>query len=410
MGIRDAFRAAPVEVERASVGPSFTQGDPALAEFLGIGSFNDSGETVTELSALGLSAVWRSVQIIAGTIAGLPMNTYSSDAPTREQVPSIFDDPCAPWYTRFEWIERVVAHLALHGNAYLLHVYNAAGQLAALIPVAPQMVSVRWVNNQRVYTVTIPSNQLGVGEQGVYVYSDSEITHIMGLSSDGLRGYSPLYVMRNAFGTSIAGDRAAASMFGNGLLLGGIVSAEGISESQADAIKVGLKNKLGGAKRAGDIAVINAALTFSPWTMNAHDAQFIESRAFQVEEVARLFGVPKVLLAEDGASTWGSGIAQLDRGFAQYTLTAYTRRIEERLGRLLDGQYVCFDFDGLLEGTPQEQAALQLQLVAGGVITPNEARAARNLAPLPGGDELAAAVLAPAKTPPTPGADKDVSV
>lgn len=352
-------------VSRSVNGPSFSVSDVQLAEFLGVSGTNDAGVNVGEWSALGLTAFWRCVSIIAGTLAGLSQPTYEGDPDedpeTWTKVPGFLDSPGGPWFSPFEWRETVFLHLAVHGNAFLLRVYNDGGALAALFPVHPSLVSVRWWGGQRLYSVTIPmESPLGGGE--LHQYTEAEIVHVRGMSGDGLRGYSPISVARNSLGTGLAGDQAAARMFSNGLLLGGLVSAPDVNEAQAQAIKTSLKAKLGGSANAGDIAVINTSLTFSPWTMNAHDAQFIEARQMQVEEVARLMGIPKVLLAEDGASTWGSGIAQLDQGMAKYTFTQYTNRVASRIRQagdiLAEGQFVHTNYTDLFKGTPLEEAQL----------------------------------------------------
>lgn len=354
-------------VSRAVNGPTFTVSDVALAEFLGVSGVNDAGVNVGEYSALGLTAFWRSVNIIAGTLAGLPQPTYEGDPDGDPdewtKVPGFMDAPGGPWFSPFEWRETVYAHLAIHGNAFLLRVYNAGGGLAALFPVHPSLVSVRWWGGERLYSVTIPrESPLGGGE--IHQYTEAEIVHVRGLCSDGLRGFSPISVAANPLGTGLAGDQAAARMFANGLLLGGVVSAPDVNEAQAKEIKRNLKAKLGGSNNAGDIAVIDTSLTFHPWTMNAHDAQFIEARQMQVEEVARLMGIPKVLLAEDGASTWGSGIAQLDQGMAKYTFMPYTERVESRIAQAGDilppGQFIATNYTRLFKGTPLEEAQLAL--------------------------------------------------
>lgn len=351
------------EVSRAANdGPTFTSGDAALAEFLGWSGVNDSDVAVNEWSALGSTAVYRAVSIIAG-LAQLPLYAYEGDP--SNVVPSILDNPGGDWFTPYEWRETIYLHLALHGNAYLLRLNNGAGALAALFPIHPSMVTVRWWQGVRLYSVTIPQES-PIAQMGMQLqYTEDQIVHIRGLSGDGLKGYSPIWYLRNPIGTGLSGDKAAARTFKNGLLLGGVVSAPGITAEQGKQIKAGLKANMAGADNAGDLAVVNASLTFSPWTMNAENAQFIESRQFQVEEVARAWGIPKVLLAEDGASTWGSGIAQLDTGMAKYTFGPYTRRVEDKFSHavLNPGRRKAYtDYSAFLRGTPQDDAQLALTL------------------------------------------------
>jgi HK97 family phage portal protein len=398
---RWGFRRAE-NVERASTGPSFPLGQAqTLAEFLGLNVRTSAGVVVTEATAMGSTALYRCVSILANTVAGMPLKTYrtvpvvsdesgTTGSETRTEVPSIFDNPCNPWYTPYEWKHIVVVHGALHGEAFLKHIYDDSRRLVALFPIHPAFVSVRWVNGDREYTITVPG-------QEKQVLTSADITHIMfGPSVDGLRGMSPIFVARNAIGTGLAGDEAAGKMFANGLFMGGVLSVPDATEAQAQEIKTGLKSSLSGAMNAGDIAVINAAMTLSPWTMNSHDAQFIESRQFQVEEIARLYGVPKVLLAEDGASTWGAGIAQLDQGMAKYTFPGYTNPIEDRLSALLAApRHVEFEYKELLRGTPADEIALLIQQKDAGILTVNEVRGVLNLPPLTPVQIAEAAPVAP---------------
>lgn len=387
-----------VERNLPHIGPQVTLGDPALAGYLGLGGVNDSGESVTESTALGLTAVYRCVSIIASTVAGLPLKSYRDDADgVRQEVSSVWDDPGAGMFTPYEFIHVCMVHLCLHGNAFLLHVYGAAGQLVGFFPLHPSMVQVKFEDGRRIFLVSLP----GEMQQE---YTEADLTQVMLFSLDGLTGESPISLARNAIGTGIAGDRAAARMFRSGFMLGGIVTAdEDLSEEDGQAVMAGLKSKMMGANNAGDWAFVNASLKLNPWSMNAEDAQFIESRVHQVTEIARIFGIPKVLLAEDGASTWGSGIAELDRGMAKYTLRGYTTPFEQRASAVTRGNsFVEFDYAGLLQGTPREEIELlQLQIEIG-LLTVDEARAIRNLPPLPAGDApLGASVPPPAE--PTEG-------
>lgn len=367
------------------MGPTYTLRDPALAEFLGLGGSSDAGVAVNETSALGVTACYRSVRLIADTIGSLPLKTYRDDAGMRVGVSSIFDNPGGEFMTPYTWKQTVTAHLALHGASPLLHVYNQAGALAALIPLHPSLVAVEWDEGrqQRKFTVTVD------GEARVYYPED--LTYVIAFTLDGVRGASPITLARNALGTAIAGDKAAARMFSNGLLIGGLVTpSEDLTEQQANDALIGLKSKLTGTQNAGDLVLINAALKVQPWTMTAEDAQFLESRQYQVEEVARLFGVPKELLSASGATSWGSGIQELVRGFSRFTLPAYTTPIEEALSRLLANPRFCeFEMAGLLQGTPAEEIDLLIRQVEAGLLTPDEARAIRNLPPLPAGPQPA---------------------
>jgi HK97 family phage portal protein len=388
MALRWLRRASHVPVLDVSIG------SPAFADML-LGAPNDSGRPVTERTALGSSGVFAVARLISNAIAGLDFAAYSGnewDPAPRTRIVSILDDPCAPWFTDFEFKQIVGIHMALHGNAFLLHVYNGAGELVSLFPVHPNYVSTCWrIDNTsglpyREYTIALPQTT-------PQVYTDADVTHIMGMSVDGLTGVSPITALRNMIGTGLAGDQAAAKQFSQGLMMGGIITQDpagpDLTPDQAAAISSDLQAKTAGSSNAGKWTLINKALKISPWQMTAEQGQFLESRSFQVEEISRAWGIPKVFLSEDGASTWGSGIRELASYLGKFTLRGYTDPMEARFARLLGpGVFVCADYHTLLEGTPDEEDSSLINLVRGGVMTPNEARATKQLPPLEGGDKL----------------------
>lgn len=174
-------------------------------------------------------------------------------------------------------------------------------------------------------------------------------------------------------------------MFRNGLLLGGLLSpkADALTKTQREQVLTGLKSNAG-VDNAGDVAFVPAAVDFRPWTMNAIDAQFLESRHFGIEECSRWFGVPRELLSESGASSWGSGIQEIVRGFARFCLSGWTSRIEQRLSMLLPpGQFCEFDYSKFLKPSPEDEIRLLIEQVNSKLLTLDEARAKRNLPPSP---------------------------
>lgn len=374
-------------------------GDPAFVDFLGL-SQNLAGVTVGELSSLGVSAVWRAVTVLSAAIANLPLKTYRDvDDGSSLQVNSFLDDPAGfESMTPFEWVETIMAHLLLHGNAFLLHVYGGAGQIVGLLPVHPNAVGILLdpdVPGGKIFQVTLRDGQ-------VLALTAVDLTHIPGMTTDpNGRGLSPISIARNSLGTSIAADRSAARLFGNGMLISGLVTPlEDLTEEEAVQIKEGLRAKILGVDNAGDVAVINRQLKFEKWSMTPEDSQFIESRSFQIDEVARIFGVPPHLLMEmTKQSSWGTGLIEQNQAWARYTLAGWTTRIEQRLSRLLPKPRYCkFDYSGLLRPTPGEEVNLLLAQVNGGLITVNEARDVLNRPPI----EESELRLPPGQTPAEP--------
>lgn len=373
------------EVQKRS---AFSVGDPMLAQMLGYQAGNVSGQTVTESTALALSAVWRSVSLVSGAIAGLPLRTLLTTADgQQERAASFLDNPAGPdRATPFEWCELAMVHLLLNGNVFAQHVYNGGGALAGLNlihPLACQVELNEDVPGGKLITVTLND---GTKRE----FDSTSMTHIPAMSLDGLRGISPITVARNSLGTGLAADRAAARMFANGALISGMVTPidEDLTPDEAKVIKASIQSKIMGEENAGDVAVINRKLTFTPWQMNADDAQFLQSRVFQIEEIGRWWGVPPHLLGQtEKATSWGQGIAEQNRGLARYTLTPWTSRVEQRLSRLIpSNRIVEFDYSAFIKPSPEDEINLLIAQVNSGLLTLNEARRIRNLPAVEGGD------------------------
>lgn len=348
--------------------------DPAVAMMLG---YTDGiTPVVSEATAVTLSAVWRAVNLISGTIASLPLRSIEERDGTKQRADSFLDRPGR--FSPFEWSELVVGNLVLHGNAFLQHVYDGAGRIVDLWPVHPSCVSVEWTpDGRKLFTIQTDTKQV--------VLTDTQMTHVMGFSLDGLRGISPISAARQSLGTGLAGDKAAAKMFKNGALISGMVTPdEDVSADEAKQIQESLAGRMQGTDHAGEIVVINRRLKFSPWTVSAEDAQFLQSRAFQVEEVARWFGVPPHLLAQtDKQTSWGQGVAEQNRGLRAYTLQPWTRRIEAKLTPLLPiGKSAEFDYSQLIAPSPEIEIDLLIRQVESGLLTIDEARKIRNMPPI----------------------------
>lgn len=357
----------------------YSIGDPAFAAWL-----EDQGISVfdgTDQRALALSAVYRCVSIIAGTIAGLPLKTYRDgiNGVRREISSFLTDNPAGPYdISPFSWKELVIGHIAMRGEAFLIHVLNRGGAIIGLLPVHPNAVTdVRWVGADKVFTVQLDNGQSRK-------FDSNELTQVMGLTLDGLRGVSPLHAYRQGIATALAADNLANGSFVNGLGIRGIVTPElDVTEEDAAIIKAGLDAKA--ADNPGGWAVVNRKLHFSPLAMTNEDAQLIQQRNFQVEDIFRMWGLPISLASMSGAvSNWGTGVQESFLGLQKFTLGAYTSRLEEALSPLLpDPQFVEFDYHGLLQGTPTQEIELLIKQVDAGLLSADEARAVLNLPPLP---------------------------
>ena len=368
-------------------------GDPATAFILG-GYSTPGVQSVSEQKAMTLSAVYRATSIVAGSIAGLPMRTMQGIGDGRSEISASFlDTPGAATasggvrLTPFEWKELVTIHLLLQGNAFLQHIRNGAGQLVALNPIHPLSVGVEW--EPSAYGGKLFKVQQDTGKP--LELDANNITQIMGPSFDGLRGMSVVSAARLSLAIGLEGDRASHNMFQNGLRISALVSPEEgvkLSKDETEAIKSDLIATASGTRNAGKPVFLNRGVKVTPWQLTAQDAQFLESRTFQIDEVGRWFGVPPHLLGlAEKSTSWGQGIAEQNRGLSRYTLSPWTNRIQERLATLLpSNKWVEFDYKTFVKPSPEDEIRLIIEQMSCGLLTPNEGRELLNRGPLPGGN------------------------
>jgi len=382
----------PLGIDQVQERATVSIGDPAVLAVFGIDAANGS---VGETTAMNLSGVYRAVSLVAGAIGSLPLRTLTPGEDGQwSRTISFLDRPGGDRYTPAEWAELVMVHLLLHGNAYLQHIYAGAGQLVALYPVHPGVVTTEWDDSRPGGKVIKVSGMNSRGEPYAEEFDALTMTQVMGPSLDGLVGISALHVGRLSLGTGVAGERAANQQFKSGAMISGLVTPadqeQDMTPDQANDVRDALRQYVTGPSNAGKVAVMSKALKFSPWTMTATDAQFMESRLFSVDEIGRWFGVPPHLLGLTEKSTsWGQGIAEQNRGLARYTLQPWTNRIEQRVSLLLSaGRRAEFDYAQFVRPAPEDEIQLLIAQVNSGLLTLNEARAIRNLRPVTGGDAI----------------------
>ncbi len=347
-----------------------------------------AGVAVTEQSSLGMSAVWRSVNLLAGTGAGLPLHPYQRGQGVRRLVPdaspaaTLLDEP-HPDLTPFELWEIVYGHLLLWGNAYLRKLTNRLGQVVELWPIHPSRVKAgrESETGTKVYLID--------GDVDAE-WTDEKILHIPGWGYDGVCGVSPIRLARQGIGLALAAEEFGARLFGSGSLASGILQTEQrLEEGQATALKKRWQSKVGGLEKAHEVVVLDAGLKWQALSIPPEDAQFIESRRFQVEEIARMFGVPPhMLAATDKSTSWGTGIEQQSLAFVIYTLRPWLIRVEQRVSRLLKphNAYARYAVEGLLRGDSQTRAEFYKAMWEIGVYSTNDIRRLEEQEPVAGGD------------------------
>ncbi|MGW9230577.1 phage portal protein [Pseudorhizobium sp. NPDC055634] len=353
----------------------------------------DAGEIVSDDTALSLSAVWACTNLLAGTIASLPLMVYRTDPQGRRTVARdhrlyrvLHDSPNYD-QTAVDFWEFVSASLELWGNAYA-RIERTGKEVTGLHPVAPNLVSVRRLQNG-----TIEYRWTDEGKS--YVETDATMLHIRGFGGNPLGGMSTLHYARNTFGNARAIEKAAGSTFRNGMRPSVQISFDKwLTPEQRQVAETKLAEKYVGAVNAGRPFIAEGGAEIKAISINPEDAQMLESRGFSVEDICRFFGVPPFMIGHTEKTTsWGTGLEQQTLGFQKFTLRRRLKRIEQALEKQLlraedraAGLTIEFNLEGLLRGDSAGRAAFYQTMTQIGAMTINEVRALENLEKVEGGD------------------------
>ena len=372
--------------ERRSVeNPAVPLTSTSLLTLLG-GEPGKAGVAVTETTALHMPAVWRAVAVIANVAASLPLHAYTTGTRDRATV-ALLEDP-HPELTRFELWRLVYVHRLLWGNAYLQKIRNGAGAVVQLWPIRPDRVKV----DREKPSAENPGGKVFwvQDDRGVRQRLTSEnILHLPALGYDGVTGCSPVRAAAEGIGLGLAAEKAAAKLYGSGNMISGVLQSEQrLNAEQAAQLKANWKAKLSGYESAGDIAVLDSGASFQPVTMPYKDSQFLESRQFQVTEVARMFGVPPFLLMSTEKSTsWGTGLEQQAQAFVTWDLaptwlTPTEQRVTKEL--LTSSEYAKYQLGGLLRGDSSARATFYRAMRDTGAFSADDIRDLEDLTPIGG--------------------------
>ena len=360
-----------------------------LLSLLGGGAQTDSGTPVTEDGSLKMSAVWRATTLVSSLGGALPLGVY--DKATNERTGSqLLDDP-HPDMTPYELWKLSYVHRLLWGNSYQQKIRTGANQLKWLYPISPWKIKVGKAKKP------IESNPTGK----IFEYTDDsgkkteltprEVLHIPGLSYDGVCGISPIRAAAQGIGLALAAEKSAAKLFGSGNLLSGLLQTEQrLTQEQADTLQERWRSKFMGVDRAYEVAVLDSGAEFQSMTMPNSDAQMLESRDFEITELARYFGVPPYLMFQTEKSTsWGTALEQQATGFVKFDLhPQYLAPTEQRITKELlpPDRRAKYIIEGLLRGDTMARAEFYRVMRETGVLSANEIRELEDRTPVEGGD------------------------
>jgi HK97 family phage portal protein len=360
-----------------------------------------SGKSVNEHTAMQMTAVYSCVRILSETVAGLPLHVYKyNDKGGKEKhlahpLYKLLHDEPNPEMTSFAFRETLMGHLLLWGNAYAQVIRNARGEVVALYPLMPNKMTVDRDSNGRLFYLYQRSleDAPSLGKDSQVYLSPSDILHIPGLGFDGLVGYSPIAMAKNAVGLAIAAEEYGAKFFANGAAPGGVLEHPGtIKDPQK--VKDSWNSAYQGSGNAHRVAVLEEGMKYQPIGVSPEQAQFLETRKFQINEIARIFRIPPHMLADLEKSSF-SNIEQQSLEFVKYTLDPWVVRWEQSMCRtlLMESEkptvFIKFNVDGLLRGDYASRMNGYATARQNGWMSANDIRELENLDRIPvelGGD------------------------
>lgn len=355
------------------------------------GTYSATGQRVTADSSLRVATVMACVRIIAEAEACLPMFVFrqlanggkkkAADHPlflkfhTRRGMPN-------RWQTAQEYREMKTAHMVLRGNAYS-EIRNFGSEIDELIPFHPDIVTVEQLENRRLrYQV-----HDGYDKRTI---SQDQMFHLRGLSLDGVMGINPIAYARNAIGLAVAAETHGANLFNNGAKPGGVLEHPGkLDEPAARRLRADWESMHAGAANAGRTAVLEGGMKYHEVGMTSEDAQFLESRQFQVIEICRIFRVPPHMVYDLMRATF-SNIEHQGLEFVQYSLMPWLVRWEAGITKSLiaddDTYFAEHVVDGLQRGDTQSRYGSYATARQWGWLSINEIRSLENMNPIEDGD------------------------
>lgn len=352
-----------------------------------------SGKSVNEMTALQTTAVYACVRILAEAIASLPLHVYRYTETGKEKYIThnlyylLHDEP-NPDMTSFVFRETLMSHLLIWGNAYAQILRDGRGQVIGLYPLLPDKMSVKRDELGQLYYVYQRQDEDNphLKDKGNILLKQSEVLHIPGLGFDGLIGYSPIAMAKNAVGMTIATEEYGASFFANGANPGGVLEHPGILKDP-QKIRESWNQVYQGTRNAHKVAVLEEGMSYKQIGIPPNEAQFLETRKFQINEIARLYRIPPHMVGDLEKSSF-SNIEQQSLEFVKYTLDPWVVRIEQALQKALllpdekSKVFIKFNVDGLLRGDYQSRMSGYAIGRQNGWLSANDIRELEDLNPL----------------------------
>lgn len=360
-----------------------------------------SGKAVNERTAMQMTAVYACVRVLSEAVAGLPLHVYrykedgSREKALKHPLYRILHDEPNPEMSSFNFRETLMGHLLLYGNAYAQVIRNGRGEVTGLYPLMPSKMTVDRDSGGNLYYLYSRGSDDApeAGESGQVYLPPDQVLHIPGLGYDGIVGYSPIAMAKNAVGLGIATEEYGAKFFANDASPSGILEHPGVLKNP-DKVRESWNKLFRGSVNSHQIAVLEEGLKYQPIGISPDQAQFLETRKFRLNEIARIFRVPPHMVGDLEKSSF-SNIEQQSLEFVKYTLEPWLMRWEQAMGRRLftegekESYFIRFNVEGLLRGDYESRMNGYAVARQNGWMSANDIRELENLDRIPaelGGD------------------------
>jgi len=368
-------------------------GDWLIEALIG-GAETHAGKNVSEEEAMKYSAVYACVRVLAETVASLPLKVYERDgdakyADNEHYLYHLLHTKPNPHTTSFGWREGAMAHLGLWGNAYAEKQFDGGGRVKALWPMHPARVKpyISERNGEKFYEVNVdPQNRWEEGNRRAL--PAERVLHIPGLSMNGIEGISPIAVARQAIGVGLAAEEFGARYFGSGTNIGGFVKhPEQLSDKAEASLRKSLE-QYQGLSKSHRVMLLEEGMEFQSVGIPPEDSQFLETREFQVREIARIYHIPPHMIADLSDATY-SNIEEQSLEFVVHTIRPWLVRWEQAINTSLFGatdrgrHFAEFSVDGLLRGDIESRYNAYATARQWGWMSANDVRQLENQNPLP---------------------------
>jgi HK97 family phage portal protein len=352
-----------------------------------------SGVTINRDTAQALPAVYCAVNTIAESVASMPIHVFKRQANGEKErtannvIERLLNYSPNGFQTAYDFKVQMMRSALLTGNAYARIFYDQSGKVQRLIPLLPQSVTVKELDNYRFgYHVT--------DKKQPYMLTQEEMWHLKINADDGICGKSPITVCRESLGVELASQTHGADFFKNSARPSGVLTMDQmLNKDQRSVIKDSLLQNFANVGKRGSTMLLEGGAKFQPLSMSNQDAEWLESRKFGIAEIARMFKISPIFLMDYSNSTY-SNFSEATKAYLTQTLKPWLENIESSLlmklvpERSVTTTTIQFETNDILRTTPRERYDIYDLAIKNGLMSPNECRARENLAPREGGDQF----------------------